>query len=85
MNAEVQVKNTTTMAIPSDAIVQYEGKQFIFLSNGMKTFEMIEVNAGESDNGYTAISFPEQNSLKDQQFVLSGAYSLLMMMKNKAS
>ncbi|MGV3508447.1 MAG: efflux RND transporter periplasmic adaptor subunit [Sphingobacteriaceae bacterium] len=85
MNAEVQVKNTTTMAIPSDAIVQYEGKQFIFLSNGMKTFEMIEVNAGESDNGYTAISFPEQNSLKDQQFVLSGAYSLLMMMKNRAS
>ena len=51
----------------------------------MNTFEMIEIKTGENDSGYTAISFPEQNSLKDQQFVSSGAYTLLMMMKNKQS
>ena len=83
MNAEVQVKSTATMAVPSDAIVQYEGRQFVFLSKGIQTFEMIEVNTCENDNGYTAISFPDQSNLKDQEFVLKGAYSLLMMMKNK--
>lgn len=83
MNAEVQIKSTVTMAIPADGVVQFEGKQFIFLSKDEKTFEMIEVTAGENDNGYTAISLPEQSNLKNEQFVLSGAYSLLMMMKNK--
>lgn len=71
------------MAIPSDGVVQYEGRQFIFLTKDEKSFEMIEVNAGENDNGYTAISLPENSNLKNEQFVLKGAYSLLMMMKNK--
>ncbi len=85
MNAEVQVKSTTTTAIPTGALVQYEGKQYIFLRKGINTFEIIEVKTGESDGEYTAISFPEQLSLTDQQIVLSGAYTLLMMMKNKQS
>ncbi|HEY0667452.1 MAG TPA: efflux RND transporter periplasmic adaptor subunit, partial [Sphingobacteriaceae bacterium] len=83
MNAEVQIKSTVTMAIPSAGVVQYEGRQFVFLSKNEKTFKMIEVNAGENDNGYTAVSLPEKSNLKNEQFVLNGAYSLLMMMKNK--
>lgn len=83
MNAEVQVKNTDAMAIPTEAIVEYGGKQFIFMSKGKGTFEMTEINTGERENGYTEIILTNNNDLKNKQFVLKGAYSLLMMIKNK--
>jgi len=83
MNAEVEVKNAITTVLPTEAIVQYEGKHFAFISKGKKTFEMIEVNPGESDKGYTAMLSATYNNLENQGFVLKGAYSLLMMMKNK--
>ncbi|WEK17800.1 MAG: efflux RND transporter periplasmic adaptor subunit [Candidatus Pedobacter colombiensis] len=83
MNAEVEVKNATATVLPTEAIVQYEGKNFVFISKGKRTFEMIEVNTGENTNGYTAIIFASNSNMESQDFVLNGAYSLLMMMKNK--
>lgn len=83
MNAEVQIKNTGTTAIPSTAIVQYEGRQFAFLAKSTTTFEMVEVNTGETDGDYTALSIPGKRNWKNQRFVLDGAYYLLMMVKNK--
>lgn len=83
MNAEVQLKNTTATVISTEAIVQYEDKQYLFLSKGKRIFQMIEVTTGEENKGYTAIIFVNNNHLENQQFVLNGAYSLLMMMKNK--
>ncbi|MGY3214219.1 efflux RND transporter periplasmic adaptor subunit [Mucilaginibacter sp. HD30] len=83
MNAEVQVKNAKAAAIPTDALVEFEGKQYLYRVVGKNSYEMTEVNTGESENGYTEIINPA-NRLKSAQFVIKGAYSLLMMMKNKA-
>lgn len=85
MNAEIQVRSNSTIAVPTVAIVQFEGRQYVFQSKSSNTFEMVEVASGENNNGYTAISFPGKQDLENQEFVLSGAYSLLMMMKNKQS
>lgn len=82
MNADVQVKNTAATVIPTEAIVQYEGKNFLFLSKGNRSFEMVEVKAGVNNNSFTAINFLENNNLENQEFVLKGAYALLMMIKN---
>ena len=83
MNAEVQVKNAMAAAIPTDALVEFEGKQYLYKVVGKNSYEMTEVNTGESENGYTEIINPA-NRLINAQFVVKGAYSLLMMMKNKA-
>ena len=82
MNAEVQVKNAKAAAIPTDALVEFEGKQYLYKVVGKNSYEMTEVNTGESENGYTEIINPA-NRLSNAQFVVKGAYSLLMMMKNK--
>ena len=84
MNAEIEVKNNLALALPADAIVRFEGKQYAYLANGNNQFEMIEVNPGESENGFTEIAFPADSKLGNADFVTKGAYSLLMMMKNKA-
>ncbi|QEM03603.1 efflux RND transporter periplasmic adaptor subunit [Mucilaginibacter rubeus] len=84
MNAEVQVKNTKAYAIANEAIVQFEGKQYIYKVIGNRQFEMTEVNIGESENGFTEILLPTKDMTANAVFVTKGAYSLLMMMKNKA-
>ncbi|MFB0495761.1 cobalt-zinc-cadmium efflux system membrane fusion protein [Mucilaginibacter sp. OAE612] len=84
MNAEVQVKNTKAYAIANEAIVQFEGKQYIYKVIGNRQFEMTEVNTGESENGFTEILLPTKTMTANAVFVTKGAYSLLMMMKNKA-
>ena len=83
MNAEVQVKNIKAMAVPADALVRFEGKQYVFKVLGNRRYEMTEVNTGESEDGYTQIILPESSDLAQAEFVTKGAYSLLMMMKNK--
>jgi cobalt-zinc-cadmium efflux system membrane fusion protein len=84
MNAEIQVKNSQALALPSEAIVSFEGKQYAYLVKTDHQFEMVEINTGESDNGYTEVEVPEKSGLLGNNFVTKGAYSLLMMMKNKA-
>lgn len=84
MNADIQVRNTRAYAISNEAIVQFEGKQYIYKVIGNRQFEMTPVNTGESENGFTEILSPTKDMTSNAVFVTKGAYSLLMMMKNKA-
>jgi cobalt-zinc-cadmium efflux system membrane fusion protein len=84
MNAEVKVKNRNADVLPSDAVVQFEGKQYVFKAIGNQNFQMMEVNIGETENGYTQVSLPAAINKNKDQFVTKNAYSLLMAMKNKA-
>jgi cobalt-zinc-cadmium efflux system membrane fusion protein len=83
MNAEIEVKNKKTISLPADAIVRFEGKQYIYQSLEVNKFEMIEVAVGESEKGFTEIILPTNSNLGSANFVTKGAYSLLMTMKNK--
>jgi cobalt-zinc-cadmium efflux system membrane fusion protein len=84
MNAEVQVNNTNSNVLPIDAIVQFEGKQYVFKVVGTHQFELTEIKTSESENGYTQIILSNKSQLDKATYVIKGAYSLLMMMKNKA-
>ena len=79
MNAEIQLHSQKSNALPSDAIVSYENKSYVFIAKGSKQFEMKEVEIGNTENGFTEIS---SNDLKNKNIVIKGAYALLMKMKN---
>lgn len=81
MNAEVQVRNTKAATLPAEAVVNYEGKEYVFKVTGDKTYEMMEVGSGESQDGYVPVEIGNDSK---SLFVTKGAYSLLMMLKNKA-
>lgn len=84
MNAEIKVKNKQAMTLPNDAIVRFEGKQFVFVQQKNRNeFEMVEVKLGDSENGFTEI-INQKNNLESESFVTKGAYSILMLMKNTA-
>lgn len=87
MNAELEIQSDSSIAVPSEAIVTFENKQFIFtVKNSNDTdsyrYEMIEVLTGNSENGYTAITSENAITLSQETIVTKGAYTLLMKMKN---
>ncbi len=84
MNAEIEVKKNRAFVLPTDAVVRFEGKQFIYQVKSKDQFEMVEVNVGETENGFTEIVLAEKKNIASAGFVIKGAYSLLMMMKNKS-
>lgn len=78
MNAELQLVNDRIDALPADAVVSFENKDYVFIDSGNNMFKMTEVNKGHTDQGYTAID----TALDGKKIVVKGAYSLLMKLKN---
>ncbi len=81
MNAEVRLNNVEESVLPEPAIVNFEGKDFIFIKEAEGTFRILAVEKGQTDGGMTVIATP---GLEGKQIVTEGAYTLLMQMKNIA-
>ena len=82
MNADIQTKSNIVLTLPSDAIVTYENKTYVFIQRSNNSFEMMEIKTGLFQNGYTEVLSDDSSMLENARFVTSGAYSLLMKMKN---
>lgn len=83
MNAEIAVQQNNAYVLPDDAVVRYDSKHYVYMKKSKNQFEMKEVMTGENKNGYTEIILPRGSNLLQADMVIKGAYSLLMMMKNK--
>lgn len=82
MNAELELQKENVLAVPEDAVVRYNNKQYIFVVNGNKTYEMKEVQTGSAQDGYIAIVDAKGAGLASKNVVLKNAYTLLMKLKN---
>ena len=79
MNAEIELKSQQSNVLPSDAIVSFENKNYVFIAKQNKQFEMKEVTIGNTENEFTEILSDDLNAAS---IVIKGAYVLLMKMKN---
>ena len=90
VNAIIETSGNEVTSLPSDAIVSFDDKDYIFVfdknkEEGGKPFteyRMIEVHKGISDGGYTEVILPEGSNLKIAKVVIKGAYNLLSAKKN---
>ena len=80
MNAEIELNKLKVYALPEEAIVRFENKQYVFIQEKENDFTMTEVKTGNSENNFTEIL--SGGNLSDKIIVLKGAFTLLMKMKN---
>ncbi len=83
MNAEVEISTNNAFVIPNDGLVRFEGKQYVYIVIEGNKFEMQEVLTQNTENGFTQISFADSTDMRNKTFVIKGAYTLLMKMKNQ--
>ncbi len=84
MNAEVEIKQKNALAISDEAIVNHEGKDYVFIAKSNRQFDLVEIKKGGTENGFSEIATLDAKDISAAQIVIKGAYSLLMQLKNKS-
>ena len=90
LKALVESGGNDVAALPSGAIVEFQGDQYIFVAEAAhgteknRHFEMLKVETGVSQLGYTEVRL-QNSDWKSLEVVTSGAYDLLSQMKNTES
>jgi len=73
-------------AIPSEAIVQYQGNDFVILqteeTESGYTFKLEQVKKGIEQEGFTAITFAEGSNVQNFKPVTKNANSILSALRN---
>lgn len=83
LRAEVSVDVHEAIAVPEDAIVRWENRNFVFIERTAGAFDMQEVELGASADGFVQVSPMRTDlDLTQARVVLRNAYTLLMKMKN---
>jgi len=89
VNAFISESDSKVTALPSDAVVSFDDKDYIFAFERNKEeagkafteYRMVEVKKGVSGSGFTEIKLPDGFDI-NARIVTKGAYSLLSAMKN---
>jgi len=79
MNADISTDGSYARVLPEQAVVSYEGKDYVFLDQGNKQYKLLEVKVLKRSAAWVQIDY---QAPAQQTFVVKGAYDLLMMAKN---
>ncbi len=82
MNAIVETKTTFSYALPEESVVNFEGKDYVFVELKKQNYKMMPVTTAEKENGF--IKIVNHTDFKDKNIVTKNAYTLLMKLKNMA-
>lgn len=82
--ATIYTGETERYCIPSDAIVEMDGKNCVFFNKssngGQTTYVPEEVNVLASENGKSAITFKNKSRNFNEKLVIHGAYDIMSAM-----
>ena len=86
VKAMIETRTEDVPALPAEAIIQSEGKDFIFIltdtAQNKATFKMVSVVKGIEQEGFVAVTLPDGKDMRVIKVVIKGAYALLSAMKN---
>ena len=82
LTGEFNISNHQVQALPEEAVVRFEGKEYVFIAKDSLQFEMVLVETGIKEAGF--IEIKNANSLSKEKVVIKNGYSLLGKLKNKA-
>jgi cobalt-zinc-cadmium efflux system membrane fusion protein len=90
VNALIEESDIKVTSLPSDAVVSFDDKNYIFAfekdkeeaGKAITEYKIIEVKKGISSSGYTEIILPEGFDINTTKVVIKGAYNLLSAKKN---
>lgn len=86
LKAYVEAGSQSVTALPDNAIVNFEGNDYIFLSvasekKATHRFKMVQVMKGVNELGYSEVQLPKDIST-ESSIAIDGAYDILSKLKN---
>lgn len=81
MNADIETKAHNAIVVPEKALIQHEGKDYIFISKSKSAYILTPVTRGITQGDFTELVTPVDTMAS---IVTDGSYTLLMALKNKS-
>lgn len=95
LQAVAETGGVVVTALPEAAVIDYQGRKFIFTPSAGRSeqarndetsapetlFEMVEIEIGPTESGYTEVILPD-NFDRSSDIVVQGGYAILSKMKN---
>ncbi len=83
-SALIETGSSSVAALPIKAIVNFEGRHFVFIEKDAAThsYEFFEIKTGASDGVYTEVDLNENDPGYRDKIIISGAFELLNVLKN---
>lgn len=90
VNGWIETSSEMVNAVPSEAVVQFDEKDYIFVFEREKEekgyqfteFKIIEVKRGVSDGDFMQIILPDDFDIKSAKIAVKGTYNLMSAKKN---
>jgi len=90
VNAMIEESDLKVIALPSEAVVSFDDKDYIFVfeknkeedGKAMTEYRIYEVKKGVTSSDFTEIILPPEFDIKSAKVVIKGAYNLLSAKKN---
>lgn len=86
LKAIIETGGEKVPALPESAVVQYEGKDYIFIQEDSvpqtHSFKLLSVKTGLAESGFIQVTLPDSVQKQGMKVVMKGAYDLLSKMKN---
>lgn len=90
VNAIVQSASLQLTVVPTEAVVSFDDKDYIFIVNKKKVengkpfteYRMVQVQKGIADDKFIEVTLPNSIDIKTAKVVVKGAYNLLSAKKN---
>lgn len=90
VNAIIETSGNQVAALPSEAVVSLDEKDYIFVfekdkeedGKAFTEYRIVEVHKGVTDGGFTEVVLPEGFNITSAKVVVKGAYNLLSAKKN---
>jgi len=84
-SAIIETGSNSVYALPETAIVNFEGKHFVFVEKDATKheYELLEIGTGASDGGFVEVAAQKDSfdNLKNK-IVIKGSFELLNVLKN---
>lgn len=81
VNGVIELNNAHAFVVPNDAVVHFEGKNYVFIQTEPLVFEMVAVQTGIVTK--EVIEIRNYEALIGKKIVIKNAYTVLMALKNK--
>lgn len=81
INAQIELSHKKAFVLHTDAVVNFEGKDYVFVQESATSFSMEEAQLGIASKSYVELLNYEK--FINKKLVTKNAYTLLMALKNK--
>lgn len=81
VTATIETALNEVDVLPNNALLNFEGGHYVFVSTGKNDFKAVAISIGNSQGEFTEVKL-EESFNRESQIVVKGAFELLGLLKN---